>query len=67
MPVIQIIMLIVNIQNAVKYNQLIFVNGIQTNVDACNYDEEGGETVVSFTPVATDSGAVYTLFGVNFS
>ena len=46
---------------------ILFVNGIQTNVDACNYDEEGGETVVSFTPVATDSGAVYTLFGVNFS
>ena len=46
---------------------ILFVNGIQTNVDACNYDAEGGETVVSFTPVATDSGAVYALFGVNFS
>ena len=46
---------------------ILFVNGIQTTVDACNYDAEGGETVVSFTPVATDSGAVYALFGVNFS
>ena len=46
---------------------ILFVNGIQTTVESCEYDVEGDETVVSFTPVATDSGAVYALFGVNFS